>query len=611
MELKILEYIYHGKNKKNALSIFTIDFEPFGTKIITAGQDSLIKLWLNYFNFHNFFQKNNKKSKNLAIKNLIIKKSKSPIQIIETSGETINIVRWSPNGIFFASGGDDGGLTIYEKTKYPGRKNIWRIFDRFFGHSGEIMDLAWCPNSSFIISASLDKKALIWGIRQKCLVIKFESYSSWIKGIDWDISGKFIFTQSENKKIIIWKVKGWQFYKILNLKIKNDFLKEIFKINLFSRSKWSSCGNYLIICNFSLMEENAIFIFNRLKNFSNMVYLIGQKFLSRTIRCSGRIYLNPISKEIFSLFSLGSINGNLSIWNPKFCKPIVSLKNLTKDQILDISWSSSGYELIIATINGSVIIAKFNNFEIGKLLNKNTHAEFLISNCLNLSKIKKYENFLIFDSFFFKKKNIRNFCSQHFNNFIQLFFKKNKYKSFFQYYFDFLENLQLLKIKTTKKKIFNNIKNSYFSVFFFLLFKFNKAFGINKNIYVFFPLMGKKKETFIILKKKGNSIYKYKFFHCPIFIVKNKSLIFLDSKKKVLVYETKKKKTDFFLPKIHRNYFKKNYLKIIDCNLNSFILNFLKFTKLILSKIFQHYNFDSGTRKINMVNFFQSSGLLI
>jgi WD40 repeat protein len=588
MELKTLPYIFHGKNKKKKLSIFSIDIEPFGAIIITSGQDSFIKLWINDFLFNRYLKKKIKKFKNLSSNEIFQKKNQSPYQILETNCGILNIIRWAPNGIFFASGTSEGLLLIYEKIKHPWKKKMWRILISFNLHKGEIIDLAWCPNSFFLISVSLDNQALIWDLKLKTLVIKFLGHSTWIKSVDWEISGRFLFTQTENKKIIVWKTQKWQFFKILKLKIKNKNFKKYGKINLFSRSIWSTCGNYLIFCNSSSKKKGVIFIFNRLKNFSNIIFLRGEKFCSSSLRSSLRIYKNSYSKEIFSLFSLGSVDGHLSIWKSNFSKPIISVKNLDKNQILDMSWSFNGYELFICLINGTIIGIKFHFNDLGKILNKTEHFEFIKINCLNLNKLKKIEHFFNFFQFILQKINIRKFIVQNFENFLNWVIKEKKFNIFFDKYLIFLQKLKSSKF-TNKIRILiiNQQKPKNFKNFFTWNYDLNRIFFSNFNLKVFFYFFFKikKKIKFIVILKKKKSIFKFYFTFCPVFRIKNENLVFLNTKTlNLLTYEKilkPKNKLKINFPKIYSIEFYGSFFNLLDCNGNLFIFKFLNLTKII------------------------------
>ena len=77
----------------------------------------------------------------------------------------VNVVRFSPNGDRFASGGADGKLIIYDgKT---GDK-LYEIGSP--AHSGGIYSLSWDPTSQKILTVSGDKTAKVWNVDDKSLL---------------------------------------------------------------------------------------------------------------------------------------------------------------------------------------------------------------------------------------------------------------------------------------------------------------------------------------------------------------------------------------------------------------------------------------------------------
>lgn len=238
-----MDWIFHGKNFKNKYPIFSIDIQPFGKYIATSGQDSLVKIWTDCFRYSKIFQnKTIIKQKNRP--NYSNYQKKSPLFIFEPQRGSISVVRWAPHGLLLASGGDEGCLTVYERIRNPIKKSMWRVFEVFKKHTGDIIDLIWSPTGSLIGTVSLDNNIYIWSIDKKSIFIQLSSCFIWVKGICWDISGKILITLSENLKIIFWDTKKWKIYKILDLKKK----KSTQKINLFNRSCWSTCGSNLIVC---------------------------------------------------------------------------------------------------------------------------------------------------------------------------------------------------------------------------------------------------------------------------------------------------------------------------------------------------------------------------
>ncbi|MCI16551.1 WD repeat-containing protein 44-like, partial [Trifolium medium] len=91
-------------------------------------------------------------------------------------------MKFSPNGKYLASGGEDGVVRIWRimsRDKSPSfiflQKDIFQIdespLQELFGHSSDILDLAW-SNSDILLSSSMDKTVCCWKIGcDQCLSV--------------------------------------------------------------------------------------------------------------------------------------------------------------------------------------------------------------------------------------------------------------------------------------------------------------------------------------------------------------------------------------------------------------------------------------------------------
>lgn len=96
---------------------------------------------------------------------------------LQNHTSAVNIVRWSPDGRYLASGGDDKAVILWELR--PGAASSVRIAsnDTFEpsenwqpkavmrdGHNGDILDLCWSPDGTKIATASIDNRVSIWDV---------------------------------------------------------------------------------------------------------------------------------------------------------------------------------------------------------------------------------------------------------------------------------------------------------------------------------------------------------------------------------------------------------------------------------------------------------------
>lgn len=149
---------------------------------------------------------------------------------------TVNVVRFSPNGMFLASGGDDSAIVIWVQKSRPVEfgstieKVTWSNHKILRGHLSDIYDLSWSPDSKFLISGSVDNSAIIWNVDKAKGVQKLTDHSHFVQGVSWDPRNKYIVTQSSDKSARVYKNAD------MKQEIKFFFLNQIKRNHLNEKS---------------------------------------------------------------------------------------------------------------------------------------------------------------------------------------------------------------------------------------------------------------------------------------------------------------------------------------------------------------------------------------
>ena len=156
MHLAKPEWVSH-----DAQPIFSVDVHPDGTRFATAGNDHRIKLW----------------SLRPCVDEAAEKDDAAPRLLATLSGHlgAVNCARWSPDGRFLASGSDDQLIMLW-RLAAPGERlgavpfgsgaapNVekWRQVATLRGHTGDVVGVAWSPDSTRVASVSLDNSVRVW-----------------------------------------------------------------------------------------------------------------------------------------------------------------------------------------------------------------------------------------------------------------------------------------------------------------------------------------------------------------------------------------------------------------------------------------------------------------
>ena len=135
---------------------------------------------------------------------------------------TVNICRFSPNGKYLATGSDDNTIIIWVQKLRPTtfgsteEKISWCNHKILRGHSGDVYDLSWNPESKYLISGSVDNYCMIWNIEKAKCVNRFMDHEHFVQGVSWDPRNKYILTQSSDKSV--------RFYKNTQSKLEMKFI---------------------------------------------------------------------------------------------------------------------------------------------------------------------------------------------------------------------------------------------------------------------------------------------------------------------------------------------------------------------------------------------------
>ncbi|WJX53685.1 hypothetical protein P8452_39654 [Trifolium repens] len=126
-------------------------------------------------------------------------------------------MKFSPNGKYLASGGEDGVVRIWRimsRAKNPSfifiQNDIFQIdespLQELFGHSSDILDLAW-SNSDILLSSSMDKTVCCWKIGcDQCLSVF--PHKDYVTCIQFNpVDENYFISGSIDGKVRIWGIR--------------------------------------------------------------------------------------------------------------------------------------------------------------------------------------------------------------------------------------------------------------------------------------------------------------------------------------------------------------------------------------------------------------------
>jgi protein HIRA/HIR1 len=293
----------------------------------------------------------------------------------------VNVVRFSSNGRFLASGSDDAMACVYELRSGSGaavgglgmESNMenWRVKFALRGHGSHIVDLGWSPEDRYIATASLDATVMIWNVDSGTPVTTLRAHSSFVKGVAWDPIGTYLATQSEDKSVAIWKTDDWS----LVTSIKSHFARMV-TATFACRLTWSPDGRYLIAGNSYRGATHAAVIIPRERwneDAKESLLVCGHGGPVVALACSPtlRHVPSPVgggrdsSGDLSIVFALGSQDRNVTVWSATANRPLGCFSRMFDGQVLDVAWSTDGLTLLAVSSDGKVACMQFDERELG------------------------------------------------------------------------------------------------------------------------------------------------------------------------------------------------------------------------------------------------------
>uniref|UniRef100_A0A8C6ZLC6 Protein HIRA n=1 Tax=Nothoprocta perdicaria TaxID=30464 RepID=A0A8C6ZLC6_NOTPE len=353
--------------------IFSVDIHPDGTKFATGGQgqdSGKVVIW----NMAPVLKEEDEKNENI------------PKMLCQMDNHLacVNCVRWSNNGVYLASGGDDKLIMVWKRAAYIGPSTVfgssskltnveqWRCVSILRSHSGDVMDVAWSPHDAWLASCSVDNTVVIWNaVKFPEILATLKGHSGLVKGLTWDPVGKYIASQADDRSLKVWRTLDWQ----LETSITKPF-DECGGTTHVLRLSWSPDGHYLVSAHAMNNSGPTAQIIERDGWKTNMDF-VGHRKAVTVVKFNPKIFKkkqkngsSTKSSCPYCCCAVGSKDRSLSVWLTCLKRPLVVIHELFDKSIMDISWTLNGLGILVCSMDGSVAFLDFSQDELGDPLSE-------------------------------------------------------------------------------------------------------------------------------------------------------------------------------------------------------------------------------------------------
>ncbi|TNM90067.1 hypothetical protein fugu_004301 [Takifugu bimaculatus] len=302
----------------NGKPIFSVDIHPDGTKFATGGQgedSGKVMIW----NMAPVLKEEDEKNENV------------PKMLCQMDNHLacVNCVRWSNNGLYLASGGDDKLVMVWKRAALIGPSTVfgssnklanveqWRCVTILRNHTGDVMDVSWSPHDVWLASCSVDNTIVIWNARKfPEMVTCLRGHTGLVKGLTWDPVGKYIASQADDHSLRVWRTVDWQ----MEANITKPF-SECGGTTHVLRLSWSPDGQYLVSAHAMNNSGPTAQIVERDGWRTNMDF-VGHRKAVTVVKFNPKIFKkkqknggSPKPSCPYCCCAVGSKDRSLSVWN--------------------------------------------------------------------------------------------------------------------------------------------------------------------------------------------------------------------------------------------------------------------------------------------------------
>ncbi|KAG4304341.1 hypothetical protein PORY_002316 [Pneumocystis oryctolagi] len=263
MKASVVQIHWHAETA----SIYSAHFEPCHQgRLATAGGDGNIRVPQMYFVWHSMYLFlirclfvlqiwRLERSLTTDLHGHVSGPSPHLVYLSTLSKHTqaVNVVRFSPQGMGFcfefasgvvfyseafmfftclyfsfdkfwvggslASGGDDGYVFIWTLSDGPPLstlsvhenvtldKETWRVLRCCRSAGAEIYDLAWSPDSAYLLTGSMDHIARIYNVKEGQCIHQLTEHTHYIQGVAWDPLNMYLATMGSDRTLQLYRVK--------------------------------------------------------------------------------------------------------------------------------------------------------------------------------------------------------------------------------------------------------------------------------------------------------------------------------------------------------------------------------------------------------------------
>ncbi|XP_046826667.1 chromatin assembly factor 1 subunit B isoform X2 [Vespa crabro] len=328
---------------------------------------------------------------------------------LERHQKAVNVVRFSPSKEILASADDESVIILWKQKEECDffispedneNKEQWSSWKVLRGHLEDVYDICWSPDSTSIISGSVDNTAILWDIHKGRTNGILSDSKGFVQGVTWDPCNQYICTMSSDRQCRLVDISTRKTVQRVHKSIIPTpldyplrdktvrlFYDDTFK-SFFRRLTFSIDGTLIIVPSGIIEPQdtiektsNATIVFSRHNLKEPIMILPSLDECTIAIRCCP-VYFElrkngptPTIALPYRIIFAVATQRSILIYDTQQISPIAVISNIHYTRLTDIAWSSNGRILVVSSTDGYCSIIHFSEDELGHVHNvKDTNA---------------------------------------------------------------------------------------------------------------------------------------------------------------------------------------------------------------------------------------------
>lgn len=395
MHLVVLPTLLHGGE------VHSVDANCTNTKIVTAGKDGSLSIW-------SLLELKNLNSK-LSIDNV------KPLYTFKYHDCLISLAKWSPSDPNTLISCDDNGnlyinnFTEGKQTYSDNHKLIYPILEADFS-SSTFVDGSWSNNGKLFAWSTANGKIHIYDTikhtYQELTTLDHSEKSLIQRSVAFDPTNNFLVSLGDDTLIYLYQFQEDSASGNYQFRLIHKISKLINKTPLnvkYKRISWSPDGEFIPVPTASKNQTSLISLISRSQHWTNKVSLVGHDLNCEVVKFNPKTYTTAVDEvkvkneainylnrapqieksqqidkqdeNLFQIIATAGSDKTLVVWNTSKDSPIFVIKDIVSRPIVDLCWDKTGDTLLLATLDGLLVVVKFEKSELGNEIKEDVYKE--------------------------------------------------------------------------------------------------------------------------------------------------------------------------------------------------------------------------------------------